>query len=162
MRFWLILTWGLLVSESACGGTGPLPNPTNSALPPPRAGAIACPKVNAEIALVQHLASGGIKVTAVTGSVGEGLFRNAKSVCSMDVDKGSFEVAFFADAATASAVHVCDSRSGNRYIYQLEDRTIDAAYPLFWSVSGADLIWTPSAELDVSLRRVLGGIRPLC
>jgi hypothetical protein len=111
---------------------------------------------------MQRLATGGLKVTAASGSTGEGLFRNASSVCLMDVSKDSFEVAFFADSPKASAVHVCDSRSGNRYLYQLEDRTVDAAYPLYWSVSGAVLIWTPSADLDVSLRRILSGVRPLC
>jgi hypothetical protein len=111
---------------------------------------------------MQRLATGGLKVTAASGSTGEGLFRNASSVCLIDVSKDSFEVAFFADPPKASAVHVCDSRSGNRYLYQLEDRTVDAAYPLYWSVSGAVLIWTPSADLDVSLRRILSGVRPLC
>lgn len=86
----------------------------------------------------------------------------AAIACLMDVGKDSFEVAFFADAATASSVHVCETRSGNRYIYGLNERSIDAPYPLYWSVSAAIVIWTTSAELDVSLRRILNGIRPSC
>jgi hypothetical protein len=114
------------------------------------------------MSLVQRLAAGGIKVTAASTSTGEGLLPRAASVCLMDVGENSFEVAFFADTTTASAVRVCETRSGNRYKYQLEERTIDAAYPLYWSVYGAVLIWTTSAELDVSLRRILNGVRPPC
>ncbi len=80
----------------------------------------------------------------------------------MDVGKDSFEVAFFADAVTAASVHVCETRSGNRYIYRLDERSIDAPYLLYWSVSAAVLIWTTSAELDASLRRILNGVRPNC
>jgi hypothetical protein len=112
--------------------------------------------------LVERLAAGGIKVTAVSGSTGEGLLPNATSVCFMEVGKDSFEVGFFTDAATASAVHICETRSGSRYLYQLDDRTMDAAYPLYWSVSSATLIWTTSGGLDGSLRRILSGVRPLC
>ncbi len=80
----------------------------------------------------------------------------------MDVGRDSFEVAFFVDAATAAAVHVCEARSGDRYIYRLDERSIDAPYPLYWTISAAILIWTTSAELDVSLRRILNAVRPLC
>jgi hypothetical protein len=33
---------------------------------------------------------------------------------------------------------------------------------MYWSVSGATLIWTTKAELDDSLRRILNGVRPTC
>jgi hypothetical protein len=112
--------------------------------------------------LVQRLAAGGIKVTAASTSTGEGLLPNATNVCLVDVGQDSFEVAFFAKAATASAVHVCETRSVDRYLYRLADRSIDAAYPMYWSVSGATLIWTTKGELDDSLRRILNGARPTC
>ena len=111
---------------------------------------------------MQRLAAGGIKVTAASTSTGEGLLPKAASVCLLDVGKDSFEVAFFADSAAASRVHVCETISGNRYLYRLEDRSIDAAYPLYWNIAEAVLIWTTNAELDVSLRRILSGVRPLC
>jgi hypothetical protein len=162
VRFGLILIIGVnAVAALACGRGGP---PLNSLPPPPppRTGAAACPQTNVAVRLVERLAAGGIKVTAVSGSSGEGLFRNANSVCLFDVGKNSFEVASFADITTASAVPVCETKSGDRYIYRLDDRTIDAAYPLYWSVSGADLFWTTSADLDRSLRRILSAVRPLC
>jgi hypothetical protein len=80
----------------------------------------------------------------------------------MDVGNDSFEVAFFADSAAASAMRVCESRSGTRYLYQVNGQTIDAAYPLYWRVSGDLLVWTNSAALDVSLARALKGLRPPC
>ena len=161
-RFGLILSFALIaLAAMACGGTVPPPIAKNSPSPP-RAGAAPCPPTAAETSLVQRLAAGGIKVTAAAGSTGEGLLPKAGSVCFMQVGSDSFEVGFFADAATASAVRVCETRSGGRYLYQLDDRTMDAAYPLYWSVSAATLIWTSSSALDGSLRQVLKGVRPLC
>ena len=158
----LILTFALIaVAAMGCGGTTPASGTTNSP-PPPRAGAASCPPSAAETSFLQRLEAGGIKVTAASGSTGEGLLPKATRVCLMDVGKDSFEVAFFADSATAHAVHVCETPSGSRYLYQLEERTIDAAYPLYWSVSAATLIWTTSSGLDGSLRQVLKGVRPLC
>ena len=152
----------IAVATMACGGVTPRSSPTSSTLPSPRAGATACPQTAAQITLAQRLAAGGIKVTAESTSTGEGLLPKAAGVCLIDVGNDSFEVAFFADAATASAVRVCETRSLDRYLYRLTDRSIDAAYPMYWSVSGATLIWTTKAELDDSLRRILNGVRPTC
>lgn len=157
-RFGFILT--LFFVAITCGGTVPPPGALHS--PPPRAGTAPCPPTAAETTLVQRLAAGGVKVTAASGSTGEGLLPKAANVCFMEVGKDSFEVGFFADSATASAVRVCETRSGRRFLYQLDDRTMDAAYPLYWSVTAATLIWTTEAELDASLRRILNGVRPLC
>jgi hypothetical protein len=145
-----------------CGRVVPPPSPAPSALPPPRAGSQACPPTAAEASLVRRLADGAITVTAVTASTDTALFPEAVGVCLMDVGGTSFQVAFFSDAAAASVVSVCESRSGTRYLYQVNGRTIDAAYQLFWSVSGALLAWTNSAGLDASLRKVLNGARPPC
>lgn len=162
MRFGLILSFGLLaVAAMACRQGSHPPNAIH-APPPARAGAAPCPPTAAATSLVQQLAAGGIKVTAASTSTGEGLLPNAAGVCLMDVGRDSFEVAFFANAATASAVHVCETKSGNRYLYRLDERTIDAAYPLYWSVSATQLFWTTTAGLDGSLRRILNGVRPDC
>lgn len=162
MRFGLILSFGLLaMTAMACGQVSPPPNAIHSP-PPSRAGAAPCPSTAAAMSLVQQLAAGGIKVTAASTSTGEGLLPKAAAVCLMEVGHDSFEVAFFANAATASAVHVCETKSGARYLYGLDERIIDAAYPLYWSVSAARLFWTTTAGLDESLRRILNGVRPDC
>lgn len=109
-----------------------------------------------------RLAGAGIIVTAVSASTGEALIREALSVCLMDVGTASFEAAFFVDATAASAVHVCESRSGSRHLYQIDGQTVDAAFPLYWTVAGDGLVWTSSTELDRSVSQALGGTRPRC
>lgn len=150
------------LAASACGRVLPTPSPTPSQLPSPRFGGPACPLTAAESTLLERLAEGGIKVTAASASTGQVLFRQAASVCLMDVGNDSFEVAFFADNSAASGVRVCESRSGSRYLYHVDGQTVDSAYPLYWSVSADLLIWTNSSDLDASLRRALSGVRPQC
>jgi hypothetical protein len=150
------------LSASACGRVVPIPSPTPSQLPSPRIGGPACPPAAAESTLLERLAEGGIKVSAASASTDQTLFRQAATVCLMDVGNNSFEVAFFPDNLAASGVRVCESRSGSRYLYQVDGQTVDSAYPVYWSVSGNLLIWTNSSGLDASVKRALSGVRPQC
>jgi hypothetical protein len=159
---WLVVAAVMIAAVLGCGRVVPTPSPSPSSLPPPRVGASDCPPITAEPILLARLANGGIKVTAASASVAAALFPTAASVCLMDVGGDSFEVAYFADTARASALRVCESRSTSRYLYQVNGRTMDAAFPLYWSVSDALLIWTKSADLDASIRRALNGVRAPC
>jgi hypothetical protein len=152
----------LVMTVLACGPAVPTPSPTSRPFPSPRAGAPACPTAAGQPSLVARLAAGGIIVTAVSASTGEALFPEALSVCLMDVGTASFEAAFFVGPTAASAVHVCESRSGSRYIYQVDGQTVDAAFPQYWTIAGDVLAWTGSTALDRSLTQALGGIRPRC
>lgn len=80
----------------------------------------------------------------------------------MDVELASFEVAFFLSAPAAAAVRVCERPSGSGYLYRVDGLTFDAAYPLYWTLSGDALAWTSSADVDRSLKQILGGTRPRC
>ncbi|MDQ6796042.1 MAG: hypothetical protein M3067_14735 [Chloroflexota bacterium] len=111
---------------------------------------------------MRRLAGAGIFVTAVSASTGEALFPEALGVCLMDVGTASFEAAFFVDATAASAVHVCESRSGTRHLYQVAGHTVDAAFPLYWTITGDVLAWTSDTQLDRLLSQALGGTRPQC
>jgi hypothetical protein len=151
-----------MLAASTCGHVVPTSSPTPSQLPSPPVGGSACPPTVAEPTLLKRLAEGGIKVTEASASTGQALFRQAASVCVMQVGSDSFEVAFFADNSTTAAIRVCESRSGTRYLYQVDGQTVDSAYPLYWSVSGDILIWTNNLDLDASLKRVLNGVGPQC
>ena len=98
----------------------------------------------------------------MTSTPTNALFPQADSVCLMDVELASFEVAFFLSAPAAAAVRVCERPSGSGYLYRVDGLTFDAAYPLYWTLSGDALAWTSSADVDRSLRQILGGTRPRC
>jgi hypothetical protein len=112
--------------------------------------------------LLARLAEGGIKVNAVSSSTGEGLFRQATSVCLMDVEREAFEVAFFADSTAVAALRVCESRSGASYLYQVYSTSVYSPRPIYWSITDDLVIWTNSAVLDTRLKRALNGVRPPC
>ena len=156
------LLGALLLALSACGTEVPTSTPPPFQLPPPRAGAPACPTVEGELAFVAGLAGSGIAVTAISSSTGEALFPNARSVCLMDVGSVAFEVAFFADGASALAVRICEGRNGDRHVYRIDGQTVDAARPIYWSVAGNVVVWTSSIDLDRSIMDALGGSRPRC
>jgi hypothetical protein len=147
---------------SACGTEVPTSAPPPFQLPPPRAGAPACPTVEGERAFVAGLAGNRIAVTAISSSTGAALFPNARSVCLMDVGSVAFEVAFFADGASAQGVHICEGRIGDRHLYRVEGQTVDAARPIYWTIAGNVVVWTSSMELDRSITDALGGARPRC
>ena len=152
----------LLVIVSACGTDVPTVTQPPFRLPPPRAGAPACPTVEGQRDFVAGLARNGIVVTAISSSTGEALFPNARSVCLMDVGAVAFEVAFFADVVTALGVHVCEVPHGDRRLYRVEAQTVDAARPIYWSIAGNVVVWTSSKELDRSLTQALGASQPRC
>ena len=131
-------------------------------LPPPRGGGSACLPTAGEPALLDRLAANGIYVDAASTTTFEPLFPAAASVCLMDVGRDSFTVAFFNAGPSAAAVRICESRSGTRYLYSVDDVTVDSNRQLFWSLSGAFVLWTESAALDASLTRALNAKRPRC
>lgn len=131
-------------------------------LPPARSGATACLPTGGEATMLQQLAKAGLSVDAASASVASAFFPLAASVCLMDVGTESFEAAFFEQRSLAAAVRVCASRSGSRYLYRVDGRTMDSAYRLYWSVAEDALLWTDSANLDNSLRRDLNGVPPPC
>jgi hypothetical protein len=131
-------------------------------LPPPRGGGSACLPTAGEPVLLDRLSSNGIHVTAASRTSFDPLFPKAASVCLMDAGSESFTVAFFNDSATAMAVKICETRSGARYVYTIDGVTVDSNRELFWSVSGALVLWTDSSALDASLTRALSANRPRC
>jgi hypothetical protein len=131
-------------------------------IPPPRTGASGCRAVGGDTNLITQLTAHGIVVTAVSGSTGEALFPAALSVCLMDVGTDTFEVAYFADEATAADVQICPHPAGGRFLYEVDGHTLDAAFPIHWTLAGDLLLWTNSNPMDLALGDALGGTRPHC
>jgi hypothetical protein len=59
-------------------------------------------------------------------------------------------------------LHVCLTQSGSRYLYHVNDQTVDSAEPLYWTSAGAVIVWTGAAQLDTDFKRILGAKTPSC
>src|SRR5260370_26168617 len=105
---------------------------------------------------------GGVGVASAGASTMQPVFKTAAVVCFMQTSEGSFEAAFFSDTSIAAALHVCLTQSGSRYLYRVNDQTVDSAEPLYWTAAGAVIVWTGVAQLDAAFKRILGPNTPSC
>lgn len=90
------------------------------------------------------------------------IFKTTAVVCFMQTSEGSFKAAFYNDASAAAALHVCLTQSGSRYLYHVNDQTVDSIEPLYWTAAGAVIVWTGVAQLDVAFKRIRGAKTPSC
>jgi hypothetical protein len=90
------------------------------------------------------------------------IFGSSAVVCFMQTAHGSFDVAFFSDAATARAVRVCLIQSSSRYIYRINDQTVDSADRIYWTLAAAAVVSTINEGLDSDLKRIFGTSTPSC
>jgi hypothetical protein len=141
---------------------GPVPSPTPFVVPSPPVGAAECPAATGEAELLSQLAKGRVHVSSAGASTMQPVFKTTAVVCFMQTSEGSFEAAFFSDASTAAALHVCLTLSGSRYLYRVNDQTVDSAEPLYWTAAGAVIVWTGVAQLDAAFKRILGANTPSC
>ncbi len=113
-------------------------------------------------ALVQSLSEAGIAVLSVQHSVEGSLFQSANQAAWIKTDIGVADAVFFLDPAETEHIQVTplQSQEMGRYLYKvqappptmLQAVTIDAAYPLYFTVGRGMFIETNSAELDKALR----------
>lgn len=158
-----IVAGAALTSLLGCGDLpAPVPSPTPLVVPSPPVGAAQCPEATGEAQLLSQLSQGGVRVSSAGASTMQPVFKSAAVVCFMQTSEGSFEAAFYSDAGAAAALHVCLTQSGSRYLYQVNDQTVDSAEPLYWTAAGAVIVWTGVAQLDAALKRILGAKTPSC
>src|ERR1700694_1432900 len=138
--------------------------PSNALLPRIPSGSTACTPANGQIELVSRLSQGGVHLTAMSSSTLQALFDGSTVACWFSTSDASFEALFFKDAASASAFRVCETVSGQRYLYRFNvtSKAIDSAHSLSWTLYGSDVLVSSDASLGAKLRAVLGGHPPGC
>ncbi len=163
-------TWLLLVMLTSCTGA---PKPAE----PPKLAATTAPTQAAQptevaiptelafsIPLVQLLSQSGLTILSVRSSKYMSLFQSSNKAAWIETDEGIVEAVFFADPAETEQIHITQQSNvtAGRYIYViqapppilLQDRTIDAAFPLYYTVERGMFMETSSAELDKTLKRI--------
>jgi hypothetical protein len=140
---------------------GPVPSPTPFAVPPPPLGGPPCPAAPGQAELLSQLTMVGLHVNSASASTLQPIFRPAV-VCFMQTTQGSFEAAFFRDSTAATAVRVCFTQSGARYLYQINGQTVDSADLIYWTVVGTAIVSTREARLDADFKRIPAARTPSC
>ncbi len=102
---------------------------------------------------------------AVQNSIEGALFESPNQAAWIETDQGIVDVVFFLDPAETAYIQITPfpSQTEGRYLYKVQappptmahDITIDAAYPLYFTVQRGMFMETNSAELDKALKRIL-------
>jgi hypothetical protein len=92
------------------------------------------------------------------------MFQSTDKAAWIKTDEGIVDAVFFVDPAEARQIHVTQypNKTAGRYIYTIQappptllhDQTIDAAFPLYFTVEQGMFMETSSAELDKTLKRI--------
>jgi hypothetical protein len=123
------------------------------------------PDLDFSSSLVRLLSNSDLNVQSVQSSIWNGMFQSTNKAVWIKTDQGIVDAVFFSDPAEARQIQV--TRQSNttvgRYIYKIQalpstlshDVTIDAAFPLYFTMRHAMFLVTSSAELDKTLKRII-------
>jgi hypothetical protein len=115
---------------------------------------------------VQFLQSAGLQVQSVQRSHLEAMFNGVSKTAFITTDRGIIEVVFFPGPTDAEQLTITYSRASSqavRHRYRIQGwppngdgTTIDAAYPLYFTLHKNLFIQTLEPELEGLLKRALG------
>jgi hypothetical protein len=116
--------------------------------------------------LVELLSNAGLAVESMQSSLYSSFFQSTDQAAWIKTDQGIVEAVFFRDSAEAGQIRVTPvTGEAGRYLYKIQapaptlshDITIDAAFPLYFTMQDSMFLVTSSAELDETLKRSLPG-----
>jgi len=117
--------------------------------------------------LVQVLDQSGLNILSIQGSTYMAMFQSTDKAVWIKTDEGIVEVIFFANSAEVEQIHIAEqiNETKGRYLYTiraparilLHDQTIDAAFPLYFTVKNDMLLITSSEELEKTLKHIFSG-----
>ena len=117
------------------------------------------------IAFAQYLNTHGVTVQSVHGSKLGGMFRGVEKAAFIRTDKGIVEIVFFPGPMDAERIRVTYTKNAiqivpHKYVIEQpithDTKTIEAAYPVYFTLHKNWFIETSESELDAILKRVLG------
>ena len=93
------------------------------------------------------------------------MFQSTNKAVWIKTDQGIVEAVFFPDPAEAGKIRITplSSETAGRYVYKIQappptlshDVTIDAGFPLYFTMQQGMFLITSSAGLDITLKRIL-------
>ena len=117
--------------------------------------------------LVQVLSQFRLSILSVQSSTYAAIFPTTDKAVWIETNEGIVEAIFFADSDEAAQIHITEqpSQTAGRYLYiiqappptLLQNQTIDAAFPLYFTTESDMLIITSSKELDKTLKHIFSG-----
>ncbi len=117
--------------------------------------------------LVQGLSQSGLNIVSVQSSTYMAMFQSTDKAVWIKTNEGIVEAVFFANSVEVEQIHIAEqtNEAGGRYLYTIQapaptllhDQTIDAAFPLYFTVKNDMLMITSSAELDKALKHIFSG-----
>jgi hypothetical protein len=95
------------------------------------------------------------------------MFQSTDKAVWIKTNEGIVEAVFFANPAEVEQIHIAEqtTETEGRYLYTIQapaptllhDQTIDAAFPLYFTVKNDMLLITSSKELDQTLKHIFSG-----
>lgn len=117
--------------------------------------------------LVQVLSQSGLSIMSVQDSTYMAMFASTDRAVWIKTNEGIVEVIFFAHPSEVEQIHITEqpNQSGGRHLYivqapsptLLHDQTIDAAFPIYFTVSNDMFMVTSSEVLDKTLKHIFSG-----
>jgi hypothetical protein len=114
--------------------------------------------------LVQALSQSGLSVISVQPSTFMAFFNSTNKAVWVKTYDGIVEAVFFTDPAEVKQIRIAEhyNESTRRYLYTIQappptllyDQTIDAEFPLYFTVKNDMLMITSSEELDKTLEQI--------
>jgi hypothetical protein len=167
-----VTTWLLLVVLTSCTNT---PKPTES--PKPTETTVSTQAIQPtqvviptdlvfSTPLVQVLSQSGLSILSVQSSIWQ--FPSTDKAVWIKTNEGIIDAVFFADSAEVEQIRIIEKPNeaeAGRYLYTIQappptllhDQTIDAAFPLYFTVKSNMLMITSSEELDKTLKQIFSG-----
>ena len=118
-------------------------------------------------ALVQLLSQSGVGIRSVQSSKYMAMFESTDQAVWIQTDEGIVEAVVFTDPSEARQIHITQQphETAGRYLYRIQappptlshDQTIDAAFPLYFTVERGMFMVTSSPELDNTLKSIFTG-----
>src|SRR5574341_138126 len=115
--------------------------------------------------LLGWMTSSGLTILSVQNSIEGAHFQSHNQAAWIKTDRGIVDLVFFLDPAETDPIQVTvlQSQGTALYLYKIQapfptmshEDTIDAAYPLYFTVQRGMFIVTSIAELDKALKRIL-------
>ena len=114
---------------------------------------------------VQLLSNSGLNVLSVQSSIWNGMFQSTNKAAWIKTDQGIVEMVSFTNTTEVKQIQVTQLTTTitGRYLYKIQappptllhDVTIDAAFPLYFTMQHGMLLITSNAELDRTLKHIL-------
>lgn len=158
----LAITFLLVVALTSCSSASRPTEPASSIQTIQPTGVVIPSELAFSTPLIEALSQSGLTILSVQSSTYTAMFSSTDKAVWIKTNQGIVEAIFFADPSEVEQIHITEQpdTTPGRHLYTiqappptlLQEQTIDAAYPLYFTVNNNMLIITASEQLDKVLK----------